>query len=592
MLLTQRGNSTAFTVHSDDAPTFYLTGNPLPTDAATRQMETDVDALTVTSPITGNLDKLSVFLADQAEMNLLHMVTSVPDRTPTFTMFGNPDYFNQVASASQGHGTTCSNAPACVVESRAFAWNHGDVQQEITRTWFGMVGPGVKNLGRFDDVFSDHTDLRPTILTLLGLTDDYVVDGRVLSEVLNPANIPPTANTPQFVELAKVYKQINAPVGPLGLASLKYANASITSSDPSAYGNYLTSIAGITTTRNNLTAQMIALLNNAAFANQDINPEQAGNLIAQGNQLLSQVQALAGPGLIATHDFNGDTFSDVLWRDSTGTVSMWLMNGAQILSPGWIGAVPNSWSILGQRDFNGDGKADLLWRDTSGNTAVWFLNGTQVMSSQAVGNIPTTWTIVAAADFNGDGMADILWQDNSGNLSVWLMNGASVISTGGIGNVPAGVASIVGTGDFNGDGKADLLWRDASGNTSIWLMNGTQVFSAVAIGNIPTTWSVAGTGDFNGDGKSDIVWRDNAGDTAVWLMSGATVLLSGSIGNVPLTWSLAETGDYNGDGKSDIMWRDGSGNTAIWFMISQIVSSTANIGGISTTWTVQSVNAE
>jgi FG-GAP-like repeat len=467
LLLTQRGNSTAFSVHSDDAPTFYINGNPLPTDPLTRTMEADVDALMITSPITGNLDKLSVFLADQAEMNLLHMVTSAADRTPTFTMFGNPDYFNQVASGTQGHGTTCSNAPACVFESRAFAWNHGDVQQEITRTWFSMVGPGVKNLGRFDSVFSDHTDLRPTILALLGLTDDYVVDGRVLAEVLDPAHVPPTVVTPQFLELADVYKRINAPVGPLGLASLKYANASITSGDPAAYGNYLTSIAGITTTRNNLTGQMIGLLNNAAFAHQDINPEQASSFIAQGNQLLAQVQALAGPAHLSTHDFNGDTFSDVLWRDTAGSVAVWLMNGSQILAPGWIGPVPNTWSLLGQRDFNGDGKADLLRRDTSGNTAIWFLNGTQVVSSQGVGNIPTTWTIIATADFNGDGMGDILWQDGSGNLSVWLMNGASVMSAAAIGNVPTSAASVVGTGDFNGDGKSDLLWRDTAGDASI-----------------------------------------------------------------------------------------------------------------------------
>jgi hypothetical protein len=49
-----------------------------------------------------------------------------------------------------------------------------------------MVGPGVQNLGRYDDVFSDHTDLRPTIVTLVGLKDDYVHEGRVLIEILEP----------------------------------------------------------------------------------------------------------------------------------------------------------------------------------------------------------------------------------------------------------------------------------------------------------------------------------------------------------------------------------------------------------------------
>jgi hypothetical protein len=240
----------------------------------TRTLEYDVDALNVISPITGNTDKLSVYLADQAEMNLLHMVTSAADRTPTFTMFGNPDYFNQVANTANGHGKDCCNAPACVVESRAFAWNHGDFQQEITRTWFGMVRPAVQKIGRNDDVFSDHTDLRPTILSLLGLKDDYVTDGRVLIEFIHPPHAAGSLNSRQFVDLAQVYKQINAPVGTLGLASLKYANTSITTND-ATYASYLTTIANITSTRNNLAAQMISLLNGAAFFNQPINPHRA-----------------------------------------------------------------------------------------------------------------------------------------------------------------------------------------------------------------------------------------------------------------------------------------------------------------------------
>src|SRR5262249_15840602 len=87
LLFTQRMNSTLFTVHSDSAPTFYMTGNPGQSDTSTRTLEHDVAALVVSNPITGATDALSVFLADQAVMNVLHMVTSVPDRTPTFTMF-------------------------------------------------------------------------------------------------------------------------------------------------------------------------------------------------------------------------------------------------------------------------------------------------------------------------------------------------------------------------------------------------------------------------------------------------------------------------------------------------------------------------
>ena len=292
-----------------------------------------------------------------------------------------------------------------------------------------------------------------------------------------------------------------------------------------------------------------------------------------------------------THDYNGDGTSDIAWRDTSGDLSLWLMNGAIVSSSGGAGVVPGSWSIVGQRDFDGDLKYDLLWRDTSGNTAMWFLNGTQVTSTAALGVIPTVWTVVVTADFDGDGKGDILWQDTSGDLAVWIMNGAAVSSTGSIGNVPS-TWQVVGTGDFDGDGKADLLWRDGSGNTAIWFMNGTQVSSSVGFGNIPSVWSVAGTGDFDGDGMSDIVWQDSSGNISMWLMNGAAVLSSGGLGNVPITWAIVQTGDYDGDGKTDLLWRDTSGNTSIWFMNGLAVSSALSIGNIASNWTVQSVNAE
>ena len=78
LLITQRGNTTAFSVHNDDAPTVYVNGNPAQTDLVTRKLQHDLDALVATNPMTGNTDKLSKLLADQAEMKLLHMVTSSP----------------------------------------------------------------------------------------------------------------------------------------------------------------------------------------------------------------------------------------------------------------------------------------------------------------------------------------------------------------------------------------------------------------------------------------------------------------------------------------------------------------------------------
>lgn len=271
LLLTQRQNTTPFLVHSDDAPTFYITGNPAPTDTVTRTLEHDVNALTAVNPITGNNDRLSGLLADRAEMKLLHMVPSVADRVPTFTMFGNDNYFDQTSSSSSGQGKDCSQPPACVAEGSGFAWNHGDFQKQITRTWFGMVGPGVAKQGRFDGVFSDHTDLRPTVMAVLGLKDDYIHDGRVLVENLDPHVLPNSLRDSLFTytALAQAYKQINATKGPLGVNSLVAANQAITSND-ATYHRFLTQIGAVTTERDALANQMIVLLNGAAFGNQPI----------------------------------------------------------------------------------------------------------------------------------------------------------------------------------------------------------------------------------------------------------------------------------------------------------------------------------
>jgi hypothetical protein len=300
---------------------------------------------------------------------------------------------------------------------------------------------------------------------------------------------------------------------------------------------------------------------------------------------------------VATHDFNGDGKSDIVWRDTSGDVAIWLMNGAQVLQAGGVGTAPVAvWSIVGQRDFNGNGMADLLWRDTSGDVAIWFMNGTQVTQSAGVGNVPLAWSVFGTGDFNGDGMGDILWQNTAtGDLAIWLMNGAQVTQAAGIGNAPPGVWKIVGTGDFNGDGMTDILWQDTSGDVAIWFMNGTQVTEAVGVGNAsPSVWKIVGTGDFNGDGMTDILWQDTSGDVAIWLMNGAQVTQTAGVGSAPPSvWSIVETGDFNGDGKSDILWQDTSGDVSIWFMNGTQVAQTGGAGNIPrSVWTIQNANAE
>ena len=52
------------------------------------------------------------------------------------------------------------------------------------------------------------------------------------------------------------------------------------------------------------------------------------------------------------------------------------------------------------------GTGNILWRDTSGNVAIWLANGTTIQSSVVVGKVATSWTIVDTGDFNSDGKGE------------------------------------------------------------------------------------------------------------------------------------------------------------------------------------------
>src|SRR5260370_273072 len=102
--------------------------------------------------------------------------------------------------------------------------------------------------------------------------------------------------------------------------------------------------------------------------------------------------------IVNSHDFNADGKSDIAWRDTSGNVAIWEMNGTTVLNPNTagVGNVATNFKIAGSAEFNGDGKSDVLWRDTtSGNVAIWFMNGTSVTNPNAagVGNLPIIWTI-------------------------------------------------------------------------------------------------------------------------------------------------------------------------------------------------------
>ena len=277
-------SSSEFDIHFDMAPVFYIGGNPAQTAPITRQFERATGKLTAVSPITGNTDNLTAAMADLTEMKILHMLTSDPQRNPSFTMFGNPDYFFQT-----------TGSPA-IAESPAFAYNHGGIQPEISTVWVGFVGPGVQKRGIDSNTFADETDYRPTMLSLLGLQDDYQHEGRVLTEELSSSALPKSLSEskPQFEALAAALKQINAPFGQLGKDTLAISTVALNGSDANdaTYTRLENELTNIGNTRDSIAGRMLSLLEGAEFNGQPISVRDAAPLVIEADLLVAYTHLL------------------------------------------------------------------------------------------------------------------------------------------------------------------------------------------------------------------------------------------------------------------------------------------------------------
>jgi len=286
-LMATEDNVTApFDIQFDMVPVFYIFGNPGVGSSLPRSFERAASTLTAVNPRTGNTDMLTVALADPVELKLLHMVTGDPLRTPSFIMFGDPDYFFLTGAAN------CNTA--CVSQSPGFAWNHGGIQPEIVNTWLGLAGPGVQNKGVDDDVWSDHTDIRPTMLVLTGLKDDFQSEGRALVEELHGWALPDGVSDSgdEFTELARAFKKINAPNGELGRESLRISTKAL-SGDDTTYSSLESKLSGITAVRDLLAGEMLERLESAEFDKKGISEKDERTLVHEANELLEYVRDLA-----------------------------------------------------------------------------------------------------------------------------------------------------------------------------------------------------------------------------------------------------------------------------------------------------------
>ncbi len=306
------GNTTTYGFDFDDAPALVVpnqsspTGpRPGPNDPTVRTLERDISGAQEFNPIVGHNVPITVNMADESEETILHMVNADPNREPTLTLFGDPSFYFQ----SSCDGT--STLPGCPVQNNGFAWNHGDIQPEIATTWQGWVGPGIKNLGETSSIWTDHTDARPTMMTILGLHDDYSWDGAAIAQIIGSAHngwdrwgrgqssaLPWTirANERGYEDLAAAYKQLDAPFGEFGLGTLDADTTALaagsTSSD-ATYADMTSQLQACENERTSVVGQIQPVIQAAEGGRAPVSGRRVFFLVGEADRLVSDAKALA-----------------------------------------------------------------------------------------------------------------------------------------------------------------------------------------------------------------------------------------------------------------------------------------------------------
>jgi len=301
------GDGTVFDEDFDDAPTVLVKGQPGPNAANVRQLEQEMSGLSEWDPIKEAPTPITDNIADQQEEQILHMNNADPLRLPTFTLFGNDDFFFEDSCVSGANPDA-----GCWKQNAGFAWNHGDDQPEIASTWQGWVGPDVKNLGVDGTLWTDHPDARPTLLSLVGLSDDYTEDGRAISQIMTSGATPAAiaADPSDYDSLSAAYKQLDAPFGEFGRDSLMVSTKAVStaSSNDATYQAWDAQLAACQALRTPLVSQIDTLLHGAAFDPQFvIDPITAQSLGAQADQLITDIVQLNADATPPNYDLCGGT---------------------------------------------------------------------------------------------------------------------------------------------------------------------------------------------------------------------------------------------------------------------------------------------
>jgi hypothetical protein len=113
----------------------------------------------------------------------------------------------------------------------------------------------------------------------------------VLFEIINDNALPQPlrGHSRTLSDLAEAYKAINAPTGSLGLSTLVGLSTPAIAGDNATYGALEDKITELTSQRNAIAADMIGMLEGAAFQGLRIDENEAKTLTDKAGELLGTV---------------------------------------------------------------------------------------------------------------------------------------------------------------------------------------------------------------------------------------------------------------------------------------------------------------
>ena len=264
---------------------------------------------------------------------------------------------------------------------------------------------------------------------------------------------------------------------------------------------------------------------------------------------------------IVAADFNGDGQADVVTRNSSNQLRLYLMTGAGAWPEPAVIYTGTTLTDLIAADVTGDGNDDLILAE-SATDAVTVLpaNGDGTFGAPIHSSLAVDPLRLAKADFNSDGSIDLAVRsglavalyagDGAGNFSLLLNRGLT------------SAPSIVQAGDIDADGKGDYVvgFADATPYEILFGKGDGTFETPVPISSVTTNAARMAIEDLDADGDREILIPHFAANTlTVIVNNGRRTFASPVVYEVlpapPAMGNPFEliVGDVNGDGDADVV---------------------------------------